>query len=171
MRLPIVLLFLAWPLLELALLIRTGQAIGVWPTLGIVVGTAILGVLVLRRQGNRMLSRLQEALAAGRAPADDGTLAAGPMVVLAALLLILPGLITDAMGLLLLIPGIRRLVARRIGRTVMEAENVHIEVVTRERHRTGPGRDGRVIEGEFERLDERPVDPSSRPPAPGSGKP
>lgn len=171
MRLPIVLLMLAWPLLELALLIRTGQAIGVWPTLGIVVATAVLGVVVLRRQGNRMLSRLQEALAAGRAPADDGTLAAGPMVVLAAMLLILPGLMTDVAGLLLLIPGIRRLVARRIGRTVMEAENVHIEVVTREHRRTGPDRDGRTIEGEFERLDERPAEPGARPPATRPEKP
>jgi UPF0716 protein FxsA len=101
----LVLLFIVTPFVELFLLIRVGRAIGVGPTLGFVVAMGFLGAALARSQGRRVLHDWQEALAQGRVP--DRGIVSGMLVLLGALLLITPGVLTDFLGLWLLIPWTR----------------------------------------------------------------
>ena len=101
MRLVLFALLTVLPLIEIALLVKFGQLVGVWLTLVVVVGTAILGAGILQRQGFTTMMRTQEAMMRGEPPV--GAMMDGAMMVMAGFFLILPGLITDTMGLLLLI--------------------------------------------------------------------
>ncbi|MBC8131133.1 MAG: FxsA family protein, partial [Rhizobiaceae bacterium] len=101
------LMLLVVPILEITVFILVGNAIGLWPTLGLVVGSAILGVLLLRRQGLSTLMRIQAETQAGRMPGRE--LVHGLMIVVAGVLLLTPGLVTDAIGYLLFIPQVRDL--------------------------------------------------------------
>lgn len=105
MRLALLLVFVAYPLLELALLIRAGQMWGFWAVLGTIIGTGVLGVAILRRQGFRVAEKIAAELNAGRAPVAP--LADSGLVFAAGSLLVAPGLIGDALGLVLLVPGVR----------------------------------------------------------------
>jgi UPF0716 protein FxsA len=105
---PILLLLFLLPLVEIALFIAIGGRIGVWTVLALVVLGALTGVAILRGR----LARLQSLT---RAPEDPARLlAGGAMTALGAALLILPGFLTDALGLLLLLPPVQRLVADRL---------------------------------------------------------
>lgn len=98
-------LFLVVPLSEIAVFVLVGSRIGVLPTIGLVVLTAVVGSALLRHQGLGTLARVQEALREGRAPGRD--LVHGVMILLAGFLLLTPGFITDTLGLLLFVPAIR----------------------------------------------------------------
>lgn len=97
--------FVAVPLIEIALFVTVGGAIGLWPTLAIVVITAIFGTQLMRRQGMTTLARLQQSLAEGKNPADP--MAQGAMILVAGILLLTPGFFTDTIGFLLLMPPVR----------------------------------------------------------------
>jgi UPF0716 protein FxsA len=161
MRLALLFAFVAYPLLELALLIRAGQALGFWPVLGLIVGTGLLGVAILRRQGFKVIEKVSAALDEGREPVAP--LADSALLFAAGSLLISPGPIGDALGLLLLIPQLRRLIRHTISARVLGSSTV---VVRRSRSSTTTGdprtssAPGKIIEGEWERLDE---DPRNRP--------
>ncbi len=103
------LLFTAVPLLDLWVLLRIGAAIGPWGMLALVVVPSLVGAWLARREGLRVLRAWQRALAEGRMP-EEGLLSAG-LVLAGGVLLITPGLITDATGLALLIPPVRRVAA------------------------------------------------------------
>jgi len=143
----IFLIFLAVPVVEIALFVEIGGAIGLVPTLAIVLMTAILGTYVIRRQGLRALDRLRTSAQSGVDPV--GPLAHGALTFIAGVLLVLPGFFTDTLGFLLLIPQVRSLLIRwgasRV--TVRTASFLH----TRSRGTT-PGR-GDTIEGEYEIVD------------------
>ncbi|KQT42923.1 hypothetical protein ASG43_15325 [Aureimonas sp. Leaf454] len=114
---PIVpILLLGLPILEIAVLILVGEQIGLLATLGIVLGSAVLGALLLKRQGFAALGRIRAEAAAGRVPGRD--IVHGVMIVVAGVLLLLPGLIGDAVGLLLFLPPVRDLLWRALGRSV-----------------------------------------------------
>jgi UPF0716 protein FxsA len=118
MRLLLVpLIFLGLPLAEIAGFVLVGRAIGLWPTLGLVVLTAITGILLLRNQGLHLLRQLSSEEREGR-PAGE-TLVNGAMIVVAGILLLLPGFITDIIGLALFIPFVRRLLWSAIGRRII----------------------------------------------------
>ena len=102
--------FVLVPLLELALLVRIGTVVGVWPTLALVAGTGLLGAALARREGTRALLALQRDLAEGRLPARS--LVAGASVLVGGAFLLTPGVLTDLAGLFLLLPVTRRLVFR-----------------------------------------------------------
>ncbi len=108
----LLILFIVVPMVELTLLIRIGRAISIGPTLALVVLTGLVGAAVARHQGIRTLGRIQAELAAGRIP--TGQMVDGLLILLAGLLLILPGVLTDAAGFALLIPPVRRLIRRRL---------------------------------------------------------
>ncbi len=110
MALLLLLLFIALPIAELYLIIQVGGAIGVLPTLALLVLDSILGVALLRSQGRTAWARFNLALAEGRIPARE--VFDGAMVILGGALLLTPGFITDIFGLALLIPGTRALVRR-----------------------------------------------------------
>lgn len=97
--------FLAVPLIEIALFIQIGGIIGLWPTLGIVIVTAILGTWLVRTQGRMALADLQRSFSRLD---DPGTpLAHGAMILFAGALLLTPGFFTDAVGFALLTPPVR----------------------------------------------------------------
>lgn len=108
----LLLLFTLLPLGELALLLRTGERIGALPTLGIVFLTGVVGAALARWQGLRTLRRLQEELGRGGIP--TAPLFDGAMILVAGCLLVTPGLITDTVGFLLLVPPVRALLARAL---------------------------------------------------------
>jgi len=98
-------LFIAIPLLELALFIKIGGRIGLGPTLGIVFLTAVLGAWLTRRQGLRVLTGIRTELASGRLP--QAALVDGLLILFAGALLLTPGFLTDTLGFLLLAPPFR----------------------------------------------------------------
>ncbi|AUX22083.1 membrane protein, FxsA-like [Sorangium cellulosum] len=108
----LILLFLAIPIVELWLLLAIGKQIGFWPTVAMALGTAILGAALAKREGLRVLASWQGAMAEGRVP-DEG-LTGGLLVLLGAALLVVPGVLTDVAGLVLLIPPARRKIAAAV---------------------------------------------------------
>jgi UPF0716 protein FxsA len=98
--------FVVVPLVEVVLLIELGQRIGFWPTVAIQVATGLVGASLAREQGLAIWARIQKELAAGKMPAAQ--LVDGLLVLGAGLVLLTPGLLTDAVGLLLLFPWTRR---------------------------------------------------------------
>ena len=172
MRLAMFALLTVLPLLEIAVLVIFGQWAGVWLTLAVVIGTAVAGVGVLQRQGLAMMLRTQEAVMRGEPPV--GAMVDGGMSVMAGFLLIMPGLITDALGLILLIPPARHFLAKRLAAGLYGVVDVDAGVYEARPRRdprasgdaaSGFDNGGPVIEGDFERLDERTVDPQKgRPP-------
>ena len=134
---------LLWPLVEIALFVTLGGMLGLWATLAIVIGTALLGVSLLRRMGLRSAERLRVEMGRMRDPlavAGDSAVMA-----LAGVLLILPGFLTDMLGALLLIAPLRRWLVRKIA--------AHFSVVSMRSDQPARRSDGIVIDGEFVELD------------------
>jgi UPF0716 protein FxsA len=112
---PLLLLaFLLLPIAELYVIIQIGQAIGLVPTLALLVVDALLGAALARSQGRAAWERFNRALAAGRVPARETF--DGAMIILGGALLLTPGFITDVFGLALLIPPTRALIRRGVAR-------------------------------------------------------
>lgn len=110
------LLFTLVPLVELYLLITIGGSVGVAPTIALIAVTGILGAWLAKREGRRALASYQEALTQGRLP-EDG-IVSGLLILVGGVLLIAPGVLTDIVGLALMIPPIRRGVAKLVTRRV-----------------------------------------------------
>jgi len=106
------LLFLVVPIAEIYVIIQVGEAIGALPTVGLLLLDAVLGTWLLRAQSRLVWRRFRTTLAAGRPPARE--VVDGGLVVLGGSLLIAPGFITDAFGILMLLPPTRVLMRRAI---------------------------------------------------------
>ena len=150
MRLALFLAFIALPLMEIALLIKAGQTIGFWPTLAIIVATAIGGAQVILRQGYATMAEMTQLLEGGRMPLEP--VLNRMFLFLAGALLIAPGLLTDAAGLILLVPPVRYLAGKWLAARFFSPPGA-----ARTDGEAGPGQ---VIEGEFRRIDEH--DPEAR---------
>jgi UPF0716 protein FxsA len=114
--------FIAVPVIEIGLFIQVGDIIGLWPTLLIVLLTAIAGTTLVRSQGTQVLSALQGSFQAMRDPTEP--LAHGAMILFAGALLLTPGFFTDAFGFLLLFPPFRHLITTMI-RSRIKSANVN----------------------------------------------
>jgi UPF0716 protein FxsA len=101
-------LLLLVPAIEIVVFIKVGQMIGAWKVFGLVFASAILGALLLRYQSIGVIRRLDRDLRQGRTP--DASLFDGFLIVVGSVMLIIPGLVSDVVGLLLMIPLVRRLV-------------------------------------------------------------
>ncbi|WP_095083877.1 FxsA family protein [Mesorhizobium sophorae] len=112
---------LALPLLEIAGFVIVGRQVGALATVGLVLASSIAGALLLRHQGFSVMTRIRAEMDAGRDPSRQ--LAHGAMIVLAAILLIIPGFITDIIGLLLFLPPVRDLAWRALKGRVVLATN------------------------------------------------
>jgi UPF0716 protein FxsA len=122
------LLLLALPLVEIALFVVVGGAIGLWATLAWVVLTVFLGVFILKRIARRGAVNFERDV---KSLADPSSPVAGrALTILAAGLLILPGFFTDAVGLLLLVPPINRLVVSFFAKRLTARTTVHGAGVT-----------------------------------------
>ncbi|MBU0551125.1 FxsA family protein [Myxococcota bacterium] len=106
-------LFFMLPTLEVLLLIEVGHALGAAPTFLLILLTAVAGAQAAKAQSLASMRQLQQEIALGQLPATVEILDR-PLLLLAAIALFFPGLITDALGALLLIPPLRRAVARAI---------------------------------------------------------
>ena len=104
----LVLLFIAVPIAELFVIIKVGEAIGILPTLAILIADALLGSMLLRHQGRAAWVRFNRALAENRLPHKE--VFDGVLIILGGALLVTPGFITDIFGLILLIPPTRAIV-------------------------------------------------------------
>ncbi len=118
MFLKLAILFTAVPVMELALLIKLGNAIGLWPTLLIAFGTGILGAVITRRQGMRAIGAVRDEMAQGRPPSES--LLNGFLILVGGLILLTPGLITDFLGFCLLAPFTRKLFVDIIKKNLRE---------------------------------------------------
>jgi UPF0716 protein FxsA len=109
----LVALFIAVPILELYVIIKVGGLIGVLPTIALLLGVSLCGALLLRHQGRGAWQRFNEAIGQRRFPGRE--VADGLLITIGGALLLTPGFITDAVGLLLLLPP-SRAIARRLMR-------------------------------------------------------
>ena len=110
----LLLLFIVVPLLELYVILQVGQAIGVLPTIAILIADSVLGSVLMRSQGRLAWRRFNLAIAEGRVPAQEAI--DGVLVVFGGALLLTPGFVTDVLGALLLLPFTRPLVRRLLVR-------------------------------------------------------
>lgn len=112
----LLLLFTIVPIVELALLVWLGQRIGFWPTVGLIAGTAILGSYLAQREGLSALARFRTSLASGEMPGD--ALTDGIIILIAGAFLLTPGVVTDVVGFLGLLPPSRALIKRAVMKRV-----------------------------------------------------
>ncbi|MGH1576115.1 FxsA family protein [Planktotalea sp.] len=146
--------FLSVPLIEIALFIQVGGAIGLWSTLGIVVLTAVIGTFLVRTQGALAMNNLRQSFGTLSDPSEP--LAHGAMILVSGALLLTPGFFTDAVGFALLIPAVRSAVFRYL--------KARVKVQTFEmgggQPRQHPQR-ADIIEGDFEEVSRDPNAPPS----------
>ena len=149
----IFLAFIGIPLIEIALFIEVGDRIGLWPTIAIVFITAIIGTSLVRAQGMQAWARANQSMTENRLPLEE--VLTGISLLLAGAFLVTPGFFTDAIGISLLLPPVRKLIwmflaSRLQGRVHMQGHgfnNAH--------NPQGPQDmpDG-VIDGEYEIIDD-----------------
>jgi UPF0716 protein FxsA len=108
----LLLLFILVPIAELYLFLTLGAMIGLWPTLGIIVLTALIGAWLTKSQGARAIARFQQALAEGRLPHREAL--DGILILVAGAMLLTPGFLTDTVGFLLLVPPVRAFLRGRL---------------------------------------------------------
>ena len=130
------LLILAYPLLEIAVLIMIGSSIGVLATIGLIIGSGIIGAMLLRFQGFALLARMRSEINAGRMPEKE--MADGAMIALGGVLLMIPGFISDVLGILLFIPQVRAMLRSYLSR------NITVVRAGARPNRQGTGGDGVV---------------------------
>ena len=138
----LLIIFIAVPLIEIGLFIQVGDKIGLWPTLLIVLITAITGTWLVRSQGAQTLVNLQGSFQNMKDPTES--LAHGALILFAGALLLTPGFFTDSVGFLLLFPPFRMFVMQSI-RSKLKTSNINFKT-PRENS------DEDVIEGQFKQV-------------------
>ena len=154
----ILLVLICVPLLEIAVFIEVGGIIGLWPTLALIVLTAVLGTWQLRAQGLTVLARARSLVERGELPARE--LFDGLCLLVAGAFLLTPGFVTDSIGALLFVPALRQALRRALGRYLAARTETRVFVDGREVHARRPG--GATIDGEYRDLTDRP-DTSDQP--------
>ncbi len=139
-------LFLAFiliPVIEIAVFIQLGGQIGLWNTIGLIVLTAFLGTALLRAQGIGALRRAQESMARNVFPTDE--LFDGICLLIAGVLLLTPGFVTDAIGFSLFIPPFRRFIGAALWRALARRADMHVHMPDGGETSGAPG----TIDGEY----------------------
>ncbi|MER2494160.1 FxsA family protein [Catenovulum sediminis] len=157
------LLFVVMPIAEIAVLLHVGELIGGWTTFFIVIVTAIVGAHLVRAQGLAALAEIKSKSAQGVLPADSIT--EGLMILVAGVLLVTPGFITDAIGFLLTLPITRKPLAKiflsqlgpKLFTQTVYASHHHGQPFSQDSVEDDPARprnkSNNVIEGEWQRKD------------------
>lgn len=160
----LLLLFILVPVIEIGLFIQVGGWLGLWPTLALVLITAFVGASLVRSQGLMTLASVQDRLNRGELPAQQ--ILEGVMLAVAGVLLLTPGFMTDAMGMLVLLPGPRAALAKQVMKRVTVSQagfsqggfhqggNAQGPFGEDPFRRGGRGEDGNTFEGEYERKDD-----------------
>jgi UPF0716 protein FxsA len=132
------LIFVAIPLIELALLVWIGSILGFWATMALVIVTGLAGALLARLAGVHVILQIKREITAGRAPV--GHMVDGLLVLIGGIVLLTPGLLTDLAGFALLVPWSRRIARRAVQRRIQRmVEDRRVEILG-----------GRAIEMDFE---------------------
>ncbi|OOE57630.1 membrane protein FxsA [Salinivibrio sp. ML323] len=160
----LLLLFILVPVIEIGLFIQVGGWLGLWPTLALVLITAFVGASLVRSQGLMTLASVQDRLNRGELPAQQ--ILEGVMLAVAGVLLLTPGFMTDAMGMLVLLPAPRAALAKQVMKRVTVSQagfsqggfhqggNAQGPFGEDPFRRGGRGDDGDTFEGEYERKDD-----------------
>lgn len=148
-------IFAVLPILEIALLINVGEQIGGWNTVAIVIVTAFVGASLVRQQGVATLFQAQTKMSQGQMPGQE--MAEGLLLVIAGVLLVTPGFITDGIGLLFTLPMTRPRIASFLMKHIpmSVAGNVHAShnPFHHQQHQS-QHQGSNTFEGEFERKDD-----------------
>lgn len=151
-------LFIMIPLIEIGLFIQVGGFLGLWPTLGIVILTALVGTTLVRSQGLSAIADIQQNISSFKDPTES--LAHGAMILAAGLLLLTPGFFTDAFGISLLLPPVRKVFYN------WARSRIHVQ------HMTGASRptpdhpaQGDTIDAEYVEIDESDQQPPNGRPS------
>ncbi|KJY84291.1 exclusion suppressor FxsA [Vibrio galatheae] len=156
----LLLLFIFVPIIEIGLFIQVGGYLGLWPTIALVLLTAFVGASLVRSQGLQTLMSVQNRLQQGELPAQQ--IFEGVMLAVAGVLLLTPGFMTDALGMLVLLPSPRAAIAKYLmGKMVVKSVGggFHGEQFGQNPFEQGPfhkgdSKQGSTFEGEFERKDD-----------------
>ena len=141
--------FIGVPLIEITLFIQVGGAIGLWPTLLVVILTAFLGTYLVRSQGRSAMASLQSSFSDLNDPTEP--LAHGAMILFAGALLLTPGFFTDAVGFALMVPQFRTAAFNYMRKRInIQSFSMGGNMGGRAR----PSNDPNVIDGEFEEVQE-----------------
>lgn len=158
-------LFLLMPVIEISVLIKVGSIIGLWPTVLLILMTALIGVTLLRAQGLRTILSANQKWQRGEMPLSE--VGEGIMLAVAGALLLTPGFVTDVFGFLLLTPGVRQAILKHASRHIVQvsgsAQGYQAPQSSRQDHyrHTETRENGEtIIEGEFVEIDERDKPPS-----------
>lgn len=153
----LLLLFIVVPVVELVLLIEIGQRVGTLVTIGLIMVTGIVGASLARQQGVSTLARFRKELDEGQLPAE--AIIDGVLILVAAAVLITPGVLTDAFGFLCLVPAFRRLLKRELKRRferAVQQGSVHVTTAA-------PGVWDRARQPPMKNVTRRPSDRHSEP--------
>ncbi len=159
--------FIAVPLMELVILIKVGEIIGIGATILLVITTAVIGVSLLKRQGLAALGRARETVESGEFPVES--VVDGACLLVAGAFLLTPGLLTDTVGFLLLVPALRRALAHWLFNKFSFTGQAHggpfdSDSSSAPRQDGASASPGPVIEGEFEDIDNHTPERDEGPP-------
>ncbi|WP_428773278.1 FxsA family protein [Vibrio sp.] len=162
----LLLLFIFVPIIEIGLFIQVGGFLGLWPTLALVIITALVGASLVRSQGIQTLLTVQSRLQQGEIPAQQ--ILEGVMLAVAGVLLLTPGFMTDALGMVVLLPGPRAALARQLmSKVEVKASgsysSQHFHRGPFDQGPFQPGDKGNTFEGEYERKDNDDNDKDDQP--------
>ena len=122
MFLLIISLVVVLPLIELYFIVQVGQELGLIPTVVLLIVISAIGSALVKREGLRVFRRFKEQIAAGNMPTNE--MVDGVCLLIAGVLLVVPGFVTDAVGLLLLLPPFRLLLRRRLKKSSGKKVNI-----------------------------------------------
>ena len=154
-----VVLFLIIPIIEIFFLIKVGETIGAWPTIFLVVLTAVIGAGLLRQQGISTLARFQQNMGQGKLPAQE--MIEGILLAVGGALLMTPGFVTDTLGFLCLLPFSRQFIAKAVMKHSAIQMKAQMGGFTQNAQWQ---QDGNIYEGEYSEVDENPsvISPSDK---------
>lgn len=146
MSLLILLIIILIPATEISVFLQTGKIIGLWPTLALIIITAIVGSLLLRYHGLSTMFKVRESMNAGKMPINE--LFDGFCLLAAGVFLITPGFITDGLGLILCLPFSRSMLRVFIGKRFKNRETFNHYAQTEFNRRNSFTQDPNIIDGE-----------------------
>ena len=153
-------LFIALPIIEIYVLISVGSIMGAFPTIIIILLTAVIGYRLFKAQGNEKLHNIRSAMSGARRQQGESLamdLAEGAAILVAGVLLLTPGFVTDAFGFACLFPPTRKAMIKALGKRsiihVQTSSSFHGQNVNAEQQKHSSKNSGNVIEGEYREKD------------------
>jgi len=147
----ILVLFIAVPIIEIGLFIQVGGFLGFWATIGLVLLSAVVGASLVRSQGLKTLMTVQQRVSQGEIPAQQ--ILEGVLLAVSGVLLLTPGFMTDMLGMMVLLPGIRSALAQYL-MTKVAVQGQQGSFNSGFHHSYHPNDDGNTYEGEYESKDD-----------------